>query len=79
MDDVDCDRFLAEHPKFHHTMHQFSALHDAAEALDQLKPPHGDTAAEFLREVGNHVMREAAGEEFLQALIRARPPLGSAR
>ena len=69
------DELMAAHPAFVRKVRQFMALHDAAEVLDELKPPHGDTAAEFLREVGNHVMRDAGiPEKFLQAMIANRPP-----
>lgn len=66
--------FLAAHPGLDRRMFQLLSLHDAAGVLDVLKPPHGDTAAEFLREVGNHLMREAGvPEDFLQAMIASRP------
>jgi hypothetical protein len=66
--------FLDTHPAVDRPLRQFMALYDAAEALDDLKPPYGETAAAFLREVGLHVMRElGVGEDFVQALIASRP------
>ena len=67
---------LAAHPAFKRTLTQFMMLHDAAEVLGELKPPHGDTTAEYLREVGSHIIRDAGlPEEFLQAMIASRPPV----
>lgn len=66
---------LEAHPAFKRACAQFCALHDAAAILDTLKPPHGDVAAEYLREVGNTVLRGTGiGEDFVQAMIAARPP-----
>lgn len=70
----DWQEFLASHPDLQRKICQFMMLYDAAEVLGELKPPHGDTAAEFLREVGSHIVRDAGvPEEFLQAMIKARP------
>ena len=69
------DELLAANPKLARIVTQFMMLHDAAEVLGELKPPNGDVAAEFLRETGNHIVRDAGiGEGFLQAMITARPP-----
>ena len=47
---------------------------DAAEVIDELKPPEYQVAAPYLREIAHHVMREAGIDgDFLQALIRGRP------
>lgn len=70
--------FLAGHPAIDRSVHQIIMLYDAAEVLDELQPPHGDTAAAFLRDVGSHVARDlGGGEDFAQALIHlisSRPP-----
>jgi hypothetical protein len=72
---TEVQELLAAHPAFERTLRQFMMLYDAAEVLGELKPPHGDTAAEFLREVGNHIMRDAGmPDDFVQAMIAARPP-----
>jgi hypothetical protein len=74
---ADVRRLLDENPGFARVLQQFMALYDAAEVLAELKPPRHEIAAPYLREIADHVMREAAvGEDFLQALIRGRPPLG---
>ncbi len=70
-------RILDENPAFARVLLQFQALYDAAETLDELKPPQYETAAPYLREIADHVMRGTGiGGDFLQALIRSRPPLG---
>jgi hypothetical protein len=66
---------LDANPVFATKVTQFMMLHDAAEVLDELKPPHGDLVAAFLRETGSAVMQETGvGEEFIEAMTRARPP-----
>lgn len=71
----DLQELLAAHPAFKRTLSQFMMLYDAAEVLDELKPPNGAVAAEYLREVGNHVIRDAGlPENFLEAMIAAHPP-----
>jgi hypothetical protein len=63
-------------PAFARSIRMFCALYDAAEALDILKPPHGETASEYLREVALHIGRETgAGEDFVQAMVAARPSM----
>jgi hypothetical protein len=65
-----------EHPIFAHKIAQFITLHDAAQVLEELKPPNGELAIPYLREIANQVMRETGvGEEFVQAMIKARPPI----
>jgi hypothetical protein len=74
---VDARRILDENPAFARVLRQFTALYDAAEVLGELRPPQHEIAAPWLREIADHVMRETGiGEDFLQALIRSRPPLG---
>ena len=71
--------FLDVHPDFKRRAIQFLALHDAAEILDDLKPPHSDTAADYLREIATHLVREAGiGEDVLQVMIESRPRLRDA-
>lgn len=71
--------FLATRPGFERALRQFMVLHDAADVLDELKPPHGDTAAGFLREVGNDAIRDTGvPEDFLQAMIANKPPMPTA-
>ena len=72
---ADIRRILDENPAFARVLRQFTALYDAAEVIDELKPPEHQVAAPYLREIAHHVIREAGiGEDFLQALIRSRPP-----
>lgn len=71
-------RVLAENPAFARILRNFMALYDAAEVLDGLKPPQHEIAAPYLRAIADQVMREAIGEDFLQVMIRSRPPLGGA-
>ena len=71
-------RILDAHPAFARVLRQFTALYDAAEVLDGLKPPQHEIAAPYLRAIADNVMRETGtGEDFLQVLIRSRPPLGA--
>jgi len=72
---MDPDKLLSEHPEFARSLRQFMALYDAAEVLDELKPPQGDTAAEFCREVAKATLsRTGCGDDFIAAVIRTRPP-----
>ena len=72
---ADVRRILDENPAFARVLRQFTALYDAAEVIDELKPPEHQIAAPYLREIADHVMRETGvGEDFVQALIRSRPP-----
>jgi hypothetical protein len=74
----DVHKILDEHPGFAATLGKFMALRDAAEVLAELKPPYYETAAAYLTEIADHVMRDAGlGEDFLQAMIATRPPLAS--
>jgi len=76
-DRLDVRKILDEHPAFARVLQQFAVLYDAAEVLDDLEPPQHEIAAPYLREIADHVMRETgAGDDFLQAMIRSRPPLG---
>lgn len=75
MTDLDVRKILDEHPAFAATVTQFMLLYDAAEVLAELEPPYHETAAEYLREIADHVMRDAgAGEDFLRAMIANKPP-----
>ena len=73
---ADVRRVLDENPAFARVLRQFAALYDAAEVLDELKPPEHQVAAPYLRVIADNVMRRETGmgEDFLQALIRSRPP-----
>lgn len=75
---ADVRRILDENPRFARIVQQFMALYDAAEVLDDLKPPQHEIAAPYLRAIADNVMRRdtCMGEDFLQALIAGRPPLG---
>jgi len=74
-DTADIRRILAEHPAFARLLKQFMALYDAAEVLEELKPPQHEVAAPYLRAIADNIMRRDAsiGEDFLQAMIRGRP------
>jgi hypothetical protein len=69
-------RVLDENPAFEYVLRQFMALYDAAEVIGELEPPQHEVAAPYLRAIADQVMREAIGEDFLQALVRSRPPFG---
>ena len=72
---ADIRRILDENPAFARVLRQFTALYDAAEVIEELKPPEHQVAAPYLREIAHHVMREAGIDgDFLQTLIRSRPP-----
>lgn len=76
--DFNVQKFLAAHPEFERKLTQFMMLYDAADVLGELETPHRrwDNAAEYLTETANHIMRDAGiPEEFLQAMIAARPPV----
>jgi hypothetical protein len=65
---------FAGNPAFTDKATQFMMLRDAAEVLGVLKPPHHEIASEYLREVADHLMRDAGvPEEFLQVMIKSRP------
>ena len=72
---ADVRRILDANPAFARVLRQFAALYDAAEVIDELKPPEHQVAAPYLRAIADNIMRETGiGEDFLQALIRGRPP-----
>ena len=72
----DVRRILDANPAFARVLQRFATLYDAAEVLDELEPPQHEIAAPYLRAIADQVMRETgAGEDFLQAMIRSRPPL----
>ena len=56
---ADVRRVLDANPAFARVLRQFMALYDAAEVIDELKPPEHQVAAPYLREIAHHVMREA--------------------
>jgi hypothetical protein len=68
-------KILDEHPAFAGKLYQFMALRDAADVLEALQPPYYQTAAAYLEEVADTVLRGTGiGEDFVQAMIAARPP-----
>lgn len=70
--------WLEDNPAFAKRLTQFMSLHDAAQVLGELQPPYHETAAQYLREIADTVMRETGvGEDFLHAMIAGRPPLGA--
>jgi hypothetical protein len=73
-DRAEVRRILGENPAFARILRQFAALYDAAEVLEELKPPQHEIAAPYLRAIADNVMRRDAsiGEDFLQAMIRSR-------
>ena len=75
---ADVRKILDEHPAFARIIQQFATLSDAAEVLDELKPPQHEIAAPYLRAVADNVIRRdtSMGEDFLQAMIHGRAPLG---
>jgi len=65
---------LDANPEFARLTRQFMMLHDAAAVLDEVKPPEGGTAAEYLREVASHLMADAGVPgDFVREMIAARP------
>jgi hypothetical protein len=78
-DRAEVRRILGENPAFARILRQFAALYDAAEVLEELKPPRHEIAAPYLRAVADNVMRRdtSIGEDFLQAMIRARESIHS--
>lgn len=74
---MDVRKILDDHPLFAKTITEFMTLLDAAEVLDELKPPMHETAAAYLREVANGHIRQMTTlpENFIQSMITARPPL----
>ena len=56
---ADVRRVLDANPAFARVLRQFAALYDAAEVIDELKPPEHQVAAPYLRGIAHHVMREA--------------------
>lgn len=76
-DRTEVRRILDENPAFARILQQFAALYDAAEVLEEFRPPQHEIAAPYLRGIARHMMRETGvGDDFLQALIQSRPPLG---
>ena len=71
---ADVRRILDANPAFARVLRQFTALYDAAEVIEELKPPEYKIAVPYLREIADHVMRDTGvGDDFLRALIRSRP------
>jgi hypothetical protein len=68
------DLFAAD-PEFARAAEDFMHLTDAADILDDRKPPHGGTAAAFLREVAKAVITQAGMPgEFADAMLASKPP-----
>jgi hypothetical protein len=68
-------RVLAANPAFAAATVRFMMLYDAAEVLGELKPCNYLAAAAYLREVADHLMRDAGVPgELLRVMIAARPP-----
>lgn len=74
---TDARKILDDNPLFAKTITEFMMLLDAAEVLGDLKPPMHEAAAQYLREVANGHIRQTTTlpEEFIQAMIAARPSL----
>lgn len=73
-------RLLELNPGLARKITQFMILRDAADVLTELKPPNGDLTSAYLAETADHLIRDAGvPEDFLQAMITARPPLETAR
>ena len=74
---MDVRKILDDHPLFAKTITEFMTLLDAAEVLDQLKPPMHETTAAYLREVANAHIRQMTTlpENFIEAMIKSRPPM----
>ena len=65
---------LSQHPQLARAAEDFMMLTDAADVLDDRKPPHGDTAAAFLREVAKALVTQAGlTEEFADAMLASKP------
>lgn len=65
---------LGQHPELARAAEDFMMLTDAADVLDDRKPPHGDTAAAFLREVAKAVVNQAGmTETFADAMLANKP------
>jgi hypothetical protein len=68
------DLFAAD-PEFARAAEDFMHLTDAADVLDDRKPPHGDTASAFLREVAKAVITQAGMPEgFADLMMASKPP-----
>ena len=77
-DRAEVRRILDANPAFARVLRQFAALYDAAEALEELKPPQHEIAAPYLRAIADKVMRATGiGEDFLQAMLRGRESIHS--
>ena len=76
---ADARRVLDENPAFARVLRQFTALYDAAEVLEELKPPEHQVAAPYLREIAHHVMRETGIGRGLPAGADPQPPAGLPR
>lgn len=69
-------KILDDHPVFAKAVAQFMTLYDAAQVLDELKPPNGELAAEYLKEIAGTIIRDTGlPENFIEAMIKARPPM----
>jgi len=66
---------LGQHPEFARAAEDFMILTDAADVLDDRKPPHGGTAGAFLREVARAVITQAGMPEgFADLMLASKPP-----
>jgi hypothetical protein len=69
------EQLASRNPDLARKIKMFMMLRDAAEVLGELKPPEHETAAAYLQEIADHLMRDAGmPEDFLQAMIKSRPP-----
>lgn len=72
-------KVLDEHPAFAATLNRFVTLYDASDILTELKPPWYEAAAEYLREIARHLMRDAGmPDSFIDVMITSRPAMDAA-
>lgn len=74
MSDDAYQQVLAANPAFTAKAVRFMMLRDAADVLDELKPPHHETASAYLREIADHLMRDAGASEDLLRVMKAVKP-----
>jgi hypothetical protein len=65
---------LSQFPEFARAAEDFMMLTDAADVLDDRKPPHGDTAGEYLRETAKAIITQAGMPGGFADLMLANKP-----